>query len=109
MNPHEAEVKETKPDPESVTEPVAPEPEPHPEPRADLDLQTDDHDLDQEVPVSSTPELVPAQGQVSTDAPAEIFSDTPAAHPGLDSIPATSQDEAENTPTSQSASQTHTG
>ncbi|XP_070816424.1 SUN domain-containing ossification factor isoform X2 [Chaetodon trifascialis] len=110
VNPLEAEVKETKPDPESDTVPVTPEPEPHPDPQADLDLQTDTQDHDQEVSVS-TPEPVPAQGQVSTDAPApaEIFSDAPAAHPSLDSHPATSQDEAENTPTSQSAGQTHTG
>uniref|UniRef100_A0A8P4GBV0 SUN domain containing ossification factor n=1 Tax=Dicentrarchus labrax TaxID=13489 RepID=A0A8P4GBV0_DICLA len=80
-------------------------------PQADLDLQTDTQDHDQEVPVSSTPEPVPAQGQVSTDAPtpAEIFSDAPAAQPSLDSNPATSPDEAENKPTSQSAGQTHTG
>ncbi|XP_070687766.1 SUN domain-containing ossification factor isoform X2 [Pempheris klunzingeri] len=107
VNPHEAEVKETKSNAESDTLPVTPEPEPHPDPQVDLDLQTDSQD--QEVPLSSTPEPVPAQGQVSTDASAEIYSDTPAAQPSLDSIPATSADEAENTPTSQSAGQTHTG
>lgn len=112
VNPREDEVKETKPDPESDTVPVAPEPEPHPDPLADLDLQTaDTQDHDQEVPASSTPEPVPAQGQVSTDAPgpAEVFSDAPAAHPSLDSNPATSPDEAENVPTSKSAGLTHTG
>ncbi|XP_037625928.1 SUN domain-containing ossification factor isoform X3 [Sebastes umbrosus] len=111
VNPLEAEVEETKPDPESDTAPVAPEPEPHPDPQADVDPQTDTQDHDQEVPASSTPEPVPAQDQVSTDAPApaEIVSDAPAAHTGLDSHPATSQDEAENTPTSQSTGQTHTG
>lgn len=112
VNPREAEVEETKPNPESDTVPVAPEPEPSPD-QVDLDLQTDtqDQDHDQEALVSSTPEPVPAQGQVSTDAPtpAEVLIDTPAAHPSLDSNPATSPDEAENTPTSQSASPTHTG
>ncbi|XP_042271710.1 SUN domain-containing ossification factor isoform X1 [Thunnus maccoyii] len=112
VNPREAEVEETKPNPESDTVPVAPEPEPSPD-QVDLDLQTDtqDQDHDQEALVSSTPEPVSAQGQVSTDAPnpAEVLIDTPAAHPSLDSNPATSPDEAENTPTSQSASPTHTG
>ncbi|XP_042338826.1 SUN domain-containing ossification factor isoform X4 [Plectropomus leopardus] len=112
VNPGEAEVEETRPDAESDTAPVTPpEPEPHPDPQADVDLQTDPQDHEQEVPVSSTPEPVPAQGQVSTDAPApaEIVGDAPAAPPSLDSTPATSPDEAENTPTSQSAGQTHTG
>ncbi|XP_040895740.1 SUN domain-containing ossification factor isoform X2 [Toxotes jaculatrix] len=111
VNPQEAEVEETKPDPESDNVPVAPEPEPHPDPETDLDLQTDSQDHDQEPPVSSTPEPVPAQGQVSTDTPAqaETDSDAPAAHPSLDSNPATSRDEAENTPTSQSADPAHTG
>ncbi|XP_045904947.1 SUN domain-containing ossification factor isoform X4 [Micropterus dolomieu] len=106
-----AEVKETKPEPESDTVPAAPEPEPHPDPQADLDLQTDTQDHDRELRVSSTPEPVPAQDQVSTDAPApaEIFIEAPAAPPILDSNPAASPDKAENTPTSQSAGQTHTG
>ncbi|KAM9357500.1 SUN domain-containing ossification factor [Symphorus nematophorus] len=111
VNTLDTEVKETKPDPESETVPVAPEPAPHPDPQADVELQTETQDHNQEVPVSSTSEPVPAQGQVSTDAPApaEILGDASAAHPGLDSHPATSPDEAENTPTSQSAGQTHTG
>ncbi|XP_034736455.1 SUN domain-containing ossification factor isoform X2 [Etheostoma cragini] len=109
LNPRQAEGEETKPDPESDTLPVTPEPEPHPDPQVEEDLQTDTQDHDQEVPVSSTPEPVPAQGQVSTDAPAEIVSDVPATHPSLDSTSATSPDEAENTPTSQSDDLTHTG
>uniref|UniRef100_A0A8D3B3A8 SUN domain containing ossification factor n=1 Tax=Scophthalmus maximus TaxID=52904 RepID=A0A8D3B3A8_SCOMX len=111
VNPQEAEVEETKPDPESDTQPVAPEPEPHPDPQSDLDLQTDPQDHYQETPLSSTPEPVPAQGQVSPDttAQAEIHSDAPAAHPRLDSNPVTSADEAENTPTSESAGPAHTG
>ncbi|XP_039983956.1 SUN domain-containing ossification factor isoform X2 [Xiphias gladius] len=111
VNPQEAEVEETDPDPESDTVPVAPEPEPHQDPQTDLDSQTDTQDHDQEPPVFSTPEPVPAQGQVSTDTPAqtEIYSDASAAHPSLDSNPATSPDEAENTPTSQSAGPAQTG
>ncbi|XP_029285158.1 SUN domain-containing ossification factor isoform X2 [Cottoperca gobio] len=108
VNLQEAEVEETKPDPESDTVLVTPEPEPHPDPLADVDLHTDTQHHDHEVPVSSTPEPVPPQGEMSTDAQAEIVSDDPAAHPSLDSNPATSPDEAENTPTSQSAGQTHT-
>nr|XP_046248831.1 SUN domain-containing ossification factor isoform X2 [Scatophagus argus] len=111
VNPREVEVKETKPDPEADTVPVAPEPELHPDPQADLVLHADTQDHDQDVPVSSNPESVPAQDHVSADAPppAEVFIGTPAAHPSLDPHPATSPDEAENTPTSQSAGQTHTG
>ncbi|KAI3368957.1 hypothetical protein L3Q82_025931 [Scortum barcoo] len=111
VNTREDEVKETKPDPESDTVPVAPEPEPSPHTQADSDPPTDAQDHDQEVPVSSAPEPVPAQGQVSAEAvaPAEVFSDAPAAHPILDSNPATSPNEAENIPTSQSAGLTHTG
>ncbi|XP_073333200.1 SUN domain-containing ossification factor isoform X2 [Pagrus major] len=108
VNPREAEVKETRPDPESDTVSEAPEPEPHPDPQADL-VQTDAQDHNQEVPVSPTPVPVPAQGHVSTDGPTETFSKVPAAHPSLESHPATSPHEAENTPTSQSAGQTHTG
>lgn len=111
VNLRDAEVEETKPDSESDTVPIVPEPEPHPHPQADVDPQTDTQDHDQEVPVSSSPDPVPAPAQVSTDvsAPAEIVSDAPAAHPSLDSKPGTPPDEAENTPTSQSAGQTHTG
>ncbi|KAF3835067.1 hypothetical protein F7725_027625 [Dissostichus mawsoni] len=111
VNALEAEVEETKSDPQSDTVLVALEPEPHPDPQADVEQQTDTQDNAQEVPLSSTPEPVPAQGQVSPDvpAPAETLSDPSAAQPNLDSHPATSPDEAEHTPTSQSAGQTHTG
>lgn len=106
VNPREAVVKETNPDLEPDTVPVALDQEPTLDPQAGLDLQSDTQDHDQKVPVSSTPEPV----SVSTDAPAsaEIVSDSPAAHPSLDPNPATSPDEAENTPTSQSADPTHT-
>ncbi|XP_060934809.1 SUN domain-containing ossification factor isoform X2 [Limanda limanda] len=105
VNPQEAEVEEAKPDPESDTGPVAAEPDP----QSDLDLKTDAHE--QETSLSSTPEPVPAQGQVSTDilAQAEIHSGSPAAHPSLDSNPVTPPDEAEHTPTSESAGPPHTG
>ncbi|KAM7410311.1 hypothetical protein PAMA_001653 [Pampus argenteus] len=109
VNQWEAEVEKTKPDPESDTVLVAPEPELSSDVQVDLDLQTDTKDHDQESLVSSAPEPVPAQGEVSTEAPAEVLSDAPAAHPSLDSNPITSPDEAENTPTSQTAGPTHTG
>lgn len=107
----EAEMKETKSDLESDTVSVAAEPEQHLDPHTDLNLQIDTQDNNQEIPKSSTPESVPAQDQVSTDdpAPAKLFSDAPDAHLSLESQPAASQDEAENAPTSRSASQTHTG
>ncbi|XP_026160671.1 SUN domain-containing ossification factor isoform X2 [Mastacembelus armatus] len=106
VNPQEAEVEETKPDPESDTVPIAPEPD-----LTQDHLQTDTQDRDQKTPESSTLEPVPAQHQVSTDAPAPagILSDSPAANPSLDSNPATSPAEAENTPTSQSAGSTRSG
>lgn len=106
VKPQEAGEEETKLDPESDTVPVAPEPEPTPDPQADLGLQihTQDHDLD--APVLATPEPVPAQGQVTTDTPAETSSEP---IPSLESNPDTSPDEAENKPTSQSAGLTHTG
>lgn len=109
MKPQEVGVKETKLDPESDTVPVASEPEPIPDPQADLNLQTQTLDHDHEVPMLSTPESVPAQGQVSTDAPAETSSEAHAAFPSLDSNPVSSSDEAENKPTSQNAGLTHTG
>ncbi|XP_010783590.1 SUN domain-containing ossification factor isoform X3 [Notothenia coriiceps] len=111
VNALEADVEETKSDPQSDTVLVALEPEPRPDPQADVEQQTDAQDNAQEVPLSSTPEPVPAQGQVSPDvpAPAETLSDPSAAQPNLDSHPATIPDEAEHTPTSQSAGQTHTG
>ncbi|XP_069378436.1 SUN domain-containing ossification factor isoform X2 [Paralichthys olivaceus] len=107
VNPQEAEVEEAKPDLESDTVPVVPEPDP----QSDLILKTDAQDHDQETSLSSTPEPVPAQGQVSTDIPAqaEIHSDSPAAPPSLDSNPVTPPDEAENTPTSESAGPADTG
>lgn len=106
MNPLEAAVEETNPDLESETGPVALDQEPTSDSQAGLDLQSDTQEDDQKVPVSFTPEPV----SVSTDAPAsaEIASDSPTAHPSLDPNPATSPDEAENTPTSQSADPTHT-
>ncbi|KAM7012694.1 SUN domain-containing ossification factor isoform 2-T2 [Tautogolabrus adspersus] len=114
--PGEAELKDTKTDPESDPEPAAPEldphPVPHPDPRADVVLQphTQNQNQDQDVPVSSTPEPVPAQIQESTDAPAaETVTETHAADPSLDSPPAPSSDEAENIPTSKSAGPAHTG
>ncbi|XP_030583644.1 SUN domain-containing ossification factor isoform X1 [Archocentrus centrarchus] len=109
VKPQEAGVEETKLDPESDTVPVAPEPEPTPDPQADLTLQTQTQDHDHEVPMLPTPESFPAQGQVSTDAPAETSSEAHAAFPSLDSNPDTSPDEAENKPTSQNAGPTHTG
>ncbi|XP_028258945.1 SUN domain-containing ossification factor isoform X2 [Parambassis ranga] len=113
VNPQEAEAKETKPDPESDTVPVAPEPEPSPDPQPDLDLQTHTQDQDQEASLLPTPEPVPAQGQISTEAlvqaPAETPSDAHPAYSSQDSVPATSADEVEHTPTSQSAGLTHTG
>ncbi|XP_029939365.1 SUN domain-containing ossification factor isoform X2 [Salarias fasciatus] len=110
VNPQDVEVEEKKPDPESDTVPVALEPEPTPEPQADLNLQIPSQDHDQEAPVSSAPEPAPAQGPVSTDASAETSGDAHhATNPRLDAHPATSPDEAENTPTSQSAVPAHTG
>ncbi|XP_074523851.1 SUN domain-containing ossification factor isoform X2 [Halichoeres trimaculatus] len=107
VNPGDTEVKETKPEPESDPEPVAPEPETHPEPpQANVDQQTDTQNQDQEVLVS-TPEAVLAQTPESSEVPAEISSEAPAAVLSLDSAP--SPNEAENTPTSQSAGLTHTG
>lgn len=107
VNPQEAEMKETKPDQESDTEPLVPEPV---DPQTDANPQTDPHFHNQEVPVLSTPESLPAQDQVSTDdpAPAELFGDAPDAQPSLESQLTTSPDEAENAPTSGSDSQTHT-
>uniref|UniRef100_A0A3Q0SB96 SUN domain containing ossification factor n=1 Tax=Amphilophus citrinellus TaxID=61819 RepID=A0A3Q0SB96_AMPCI len=105
--PQEAGVEETKLDPESDTVPVAPEPEPTPDPQADLTLQTQTQDHDREVPMLPTPESFPAQGQVSTDAPAETSSEAHAAFPSLDSNPDTSPDEAENKPTSQNKGETN--
>ncbi|XP_063323314.1 SUN domain-containing ossification factor isoform X5 [Pelmatolapia mariae] len=106
VKPQEAGEEETKLDPESDTVPVAPEPEPTPDPQADLGLQIHTQDHDHDAPVLATPEPVPAQGQVTTDTPAEISSEP---IPSLDSNPDTSPDEAENKPTSQSAGLTHTG
>uniref|UniRef100_A0A3Q3LUW4 SUN domain-containing ossification factor n=1 Tax=Labrus bergylta TaxID=56723 RepID=A0A3Q3LUW4_9LABR len=112
----EAELKDTKSDPESDPEPAAseldPHPIPHPDPQADVVLQphtqNQNQNQDQAVPVSSTPEPVPAQIQESTDTPAaETVTETPAAAPSLDTPP--SSDEAEHIPTSKSADPAHTG
>ncbi|XP_041861351.1 SUN domain-containing ossification factor isoform X2 [Melanotaenia boesemani] len=111
VNLLETVVEETKPDPESDTVPVAPEPEPTSETQTDLDLQTRTQDHDQEAPVSPTSESVPVQDRVSTEAAAtaETSGETLAAYPSLDSHPATTPDEAETIPTSQSAGPTHPG
>ncbi|KAM9384686.1 SUN domain-containing ossification factor isoform 2-T2 [Pholidichthys leucotaenia] len=107
VNPHGAEVEETKPDPESET---IPEPKPTPDTLVVSDVQTHSRDHERDASVPSTPEQVRGDGLVSTDAPAETFSDdAPATDPGLDSSPDTSPDEAENAPTSQSDGLTHTG
>lgn len=105
VNLREAEVEETKSDPESDSGRVALEPESPPEPQIDLGLQDDTTDW--QAPVSSTPEPVPAQVQVSTgaSASAEVLIDSTVPHPSLDSIPVTTPDETENTPTSQNADQ----
>ncbi|XP_068599285.1 SUN domain-containing ossification factor [Brachionichthys hirsutus] len=107
VNPQEVEVKETKPDPESDAASAPPESDP----QTDLHLQTDTKDSDQEVPVPTTTESVPAQAHISADAPPSpgFNSDAPAAPSSLALHPATSSDDAENTPTSQSAGQSHAG
>lgn len=104
MNLHEDEVKETKPDQVSDTDPIAPEPELYPDPANAINLQAFTQDHIQEVPVSSTPQSVPAQEHLSADklAPAELFIDSPDLHPGFESQPTTPPNEAEDTPTSQS-------
>ncbi|KAF3691154.1 SUN domain-containing ossification factor [Channa argus] len=107
VNPQAAEVEETKSDSESDIVPDAPEPEPTPDPQANLDLHTDTEDHEERAQVSSTPEPVPLFTDSSSQA--EDSSDTPAAHPSLDPSPATSPDEAVNTPTSQSTDPTLTG
>lgn len=105
MNLHEDEVKETKSVQVSDTESIAPEPEHYPEPHNKINVRTYDQDHIQDVPVSSAPELVPAQEHSSTDelAPAEPFINSPDLHIGFESQPATPPNEAEDTPpTSQS-------
>lgn len=105
MNLHEDEVKETKPDHVSDTEPIAPEPEYYPEPHDKINVQTCDQDHIQDVPVSSAPESVPAQEHSSTDelALAEPFINSPDLHPGFKAQTATPPNEVEDTPpTSQS-------
>ncbi|KAM9848804.1 SUN domain-containing ossification factor [Aulostomus maculatus] len=110
VNPWEAEVEETDSDPESDTLPVA-DAELTSVHQIDVDLQTDTQGHDQETQVPSSPEPVSAQSQESADAPVpvEVFRDDISAHPSLDSKPAPSLDEAENTPTSQSAGPAPTG
>ncbi|XP_068175254.1 SUN domain-containing ossification factor isoform X2 [Antennarius striatus] len=111
VNAQEVEVKETKPDPESDAASAAPESEPDPDPQTDLDPKTDTKDSNQEVPVPPATESAPVEAHIPSDAPPslEFPSDAPAAHSSLDLHPATSSDDAENTPTSESACQTHAG
>lgn len=106
-----AEMKETQTELESHTQPVPPEPEHYLDPQTELNPQTDTQDKIQDVFMSPASEPVPAQGHTSTEdpAPAEFVSGTPDAHPNPDSPSAAPLDEAENTPTSQSAGQTQTG
>lgn len=104
MNLHEDEVKETKPDQVSDTEPIAPEPELYPDPLNEINVQTFTQDHIQDIPVTSGPESVPAQEHLSADelAPGEPFINSPDLHPGFESQPTTPPNEAEDTPTSHS-------
>lgn len=104
MNLQEDEVTETKPDQVSDTDPIAPEPELYPDPANEINLQAFTQDHIQEVPVSSTPEPVPAQEHLSADklALGELFINSPDLHPGFESQPTTPPNEAEDAPTSQS-------
>lgn len=109
VKPQEADMKE--PDPESDPAPVAAEPAQPLAPQADSNLQTETQDHNQDVPVPSPLEPVPAQDHAPTGnpAPAELWSDAADAHPSLEAQPPTSPDKTENAPTSGTASQTHTG
>lgn len=110
MNPQVAEVEETKHGLESDTAYIVPEPEPHSEPQKHSDPQTDHQEIIQEPALPTlNPEPVPAHDQEVTDSKpqTEVISDPPAAH--LVPNPVTSADEADNTPTSESASPAHTG
>lgn len=93
MNPRLAEATETKPDQASDYEQTIPEP---------VDPQADSNFHEPDVPVLTSPELLPAQDQVSGNEPppAELFGDDPEAQPRPESQPATSPHGAENTPTS---------
>ncbi|XP_011612880.2 SUN domain-containing ossification factor [Takifugu rubripes] len=105
VNLHEDEVKETKPDQVSDTDPIAPEPELYPDPANEINVQAFPQDHIQEVPTSSAPESVPAQEHLSADklAPGELFINSPDLHPGFESQSTTPPNDAEDTPTSQSA------
>ncbi|XP_061594052.1 SUN domain-containing ossification factor isoform X2 [Cololabis saira] len=109
VNQQEPEAEVTTPEPNSDGVPVVPDLQPAPESQTDLDSQA--RPQDQEAPVPPSPETVPAQSQVSADAPApsETCSDTHAGCPSLNSNSASPPDDAENVPTSQSASPAHTG
>lgn len=105
VNLHEDEVKETKPDQVSDTEPIVPEPELYPDHADEINAQAFTQDHIQDVPVSSAPESVPAQEHSPADklAPGELFINSPDLHPGFESQPTTPPNEAEDTtPTSQS-------
>lgn len=105
MNLHEDEVKETKPDQVSDADPIAPEPELYPDPANEINVQAFPQDHIQEVPASFAPESVPAQEHLSADklAPGELFINSPDLHPGFESQSTTPPNDAEDTPTSQSA------
>ncbi|XP_049573311.1 SUN domain-containing ossification factor isoform X1 [Syngnathus scovelli] len=112
VNPQIVEQEEevTNSDPESDPLLAAPEPELLSEPSIEADLERDaqvqirDQEGDT---LSSSPELIPAQDSVPSDPPAEILSDEVAEHLHPDSDrPA---DEADDSPTSQSAGPAITG
>ncbi|TNM87479.1 hypothetical protein fugu_005700 [Takifugu bimaculatus] len=105
VNLHEDEVKETKPDQVSDADPIAPELELYPDPANEINVQAFPQDHIQEVPASSAPESVPAQEHLSADklAPGELFINSPDLHPGSESQSTTPPNDAEDTPTSQSA------
>lgn len=100
MNPQVAEVTETKPDQESDSEPTTPEP---------VDPQADSQFHKQDIPVPSSPELLPAHDQVSGNEtpPAELFGDAPETQPRPESLSVASPHEAENTPTSETDGHAH--
>ncbi|XP_078801751.1 SUN domain-containing ossification factor isoform X2 [Oryzias latipes] len=89
--------------------PVSSEPTQAPSPQINLELQTCTQESDQDVLVPPNTETLPAQDQTSAEAkvPAETLSDSNHPNPVLDST--TSLDEAENIPTSESASPVTTG
>ncbi|XP_028299382.1 SUN domain-containing ossification factor isoform X2 [Gouania willdenowi] len=101
----EADVVETK----LESDPIAPEQDPTPRPQADSTVQSNTQNYDEEAVASPTPQPDSAQGQTPTDPPGEATEDTHAASPISDSSTTTTLENAENMPTSQSASRTHTG